>query len=277
MGAYLVGSQGRTRDAVFLGAIVTMTHTGSVVLLGLVTLFASHYILPALIAPWLEIISGVLVIGFGLNLLFQRRGVLRRWLARGGAESGEAEHAHDHVHGHSHEHGHGHAHQHSSGHEQHDHVHTAPEHTREQPAPAVTMRSLLTLGISGGLVPCPDAIAILLVAVAVNRIPFGMLLILAFSIGLALVLIGIGVAMVNGVRLIARSEALSRFATYAPVVSALVVTALGTALTVSAAKSLQFGSAVVRSAAEARRESPPTAEWRLLYIAGDASVAISCL
>ena len=69
VGAYLVGSQGRTRDAVFLGTIVTITHTGSVLLLGLITLIASHYILPALIAPWLEVISGVLVIVFGINLL----------------------------------------------------------------------------------------------------------------------------------------------------------------------------------------------------------------
>ena len=76
VGAYLVGSQGRTRDAIFLGLIVTLTHTGSVLILGLVTLFASHYILPALIVPWLEVISGLLVIGFGINLLIQRRRAL---------------------------------------------------------------------------------------------------------------------------------------------------------------------------------------------------------
>ena len=79
VGAYLVGSQGRTRDAVFLGTIVTITHTGSVLLLGLITLIASHYILPALIAPWLEVISGVLVIVFGINLLIQRRHDLTRF------------------------------------------------------------------------------------------------------------------------------------------------------------------------------------------------------
>jgi hypothetical protein len=83
VGAYLVGSHGKTRDAVFLGTIVTVTHTGTVVLLGLLTLFASHYILPALIAPWLEIISGLLVIGFGLNLLLRRRRNLVTWLQRG--------------------------------------------------------------------------------------------------------------------------------------------------------------------------------------------------
>ncbi len=254
VGAYLVGSQGRTRDAVFLGSIVTITHTGSVVLLGLITLFASHYILPALLAPWLEIISGVLVIGFGVNLLFRRGSVLRTWLRGGGANS--VSFHEDHEHEHTRPHGHGHPHQH----------HGEDGHLYGRPAQGVTMRSLLTLGISGGLVPCPDAIAILLVAVAVNRIPFGMLLILAFSIGLALVLIGIGVAMVNGVRLMARSEGLKRFGMYAPVVSAVVVTILGGALTVSAVKSLQFGTAVVQSAPAAG-----AADLRLLYIAADTT------
>jgi ABC-type nickel/cobalt efflux system permease component RcnA len=252
VGAYLVGSQGRTRDAVFLGAIVTLTHTGSVVLLGIVTLFASHYILPALIAPWLEIISGVLVIGFGLSLLFRRGGELSNWLS--GRRPAHHHDEDDRDHGHSHPHPHPHPHEHPEA------------------APQVTLRSLLALGISGGLVPCPDAIAILLVAVAVNRIPFGMLLILSFSIGLALVLIGIGIAMVKGVKLVARSEAISRFAVYAPVISAVVVTGLGAALTVSALGSLRFGTQVVQSAAQAGAAAVYDAsQARLLYIAPDST------
>ena len=99
------------------------------------------------------------------------------------------------------------------------------------------------------MVPCPDAIAILLVAVAVNRVPFGILLIISFSIGLALILIAIGIAMVKGLRLVTRSDLLSRFAVYTPVLSAVVVTGLGAALTVSAYNSLKFGSTVARSAA----------------------------
>ncbi len=245
VGAYLVGSQGRTRDAVFLGTIVTITHTGSVLLLGLITLIASHYILPALIAPWLEVISGVLVIIFGINLLIQRRHDLARFASNrtrkpaGKLSIKVADQTHDHesslLHTHSHDH---------TLTEEHDHSHP---HTHAVPANEITWKSLLTLGISGGLVPCPDAIAILLVAVAVNRIPFGMVLILAFSIGLALVLIGIGIAMVQGVRFITRSDILSRFSVYAPVASAVVVSGLGIVLTVSALNSLNFFSAASRS------------------------------
>ncbi len=299
VGAYLVGSHGSTRDAIVLGSIVTVTHTGSVVLLGLVTLLASHYILPALIAPWLEIISGVLVIGFGLNLLFRRRGDLAAWIGRRNSPpqaerpSGPSldHHVHEHTHGnpgsstHTHDGDSPHVHDHGGHFHQH-HTHELPaEDAGDLPPPAVTIRSLLALGISGGLVPCPDAIAILLVAVAVNRVPFGILLIISFSIGLALVLIAIGIAMVKGLGLITRSDMLTRFAVYTPVLSAVVVTGLGAALTVSALNSLKFGAAVAETVAgqpsssrQINSSATPTSgagllAARLLYIASDLAGA----
>jgi ABC-type nickel/cobalt efflux system permease component RcnA/Tol biopolymer transport system component len=276
VGAYLVGSQGRTRDAVFLGTIVTITHTGSVLLLGLVTLVASHYILPALIAPWLEVISGVLVIIFGINLLIQRRHDIKSFASNrtkkpaGGFSIKVADHTHDHESSLLHTHIHDHTHV-----GEHDHSHP---HAHALPANEITWKSLLTLGVSGGLVPCPDAIAILLVAVAVNRIPFGMVLILAFSIGLAFVLIAIGIAMVQGVRFITRSDILSRFSVYAPVVSAVVVSGLGIVLTVSALGSLNFFSAVSRSPASqsasvnsnSNSASFDIKHAKLLYLAPDS-------
>jgi ABC-type nickel/cobalt efflux system permease component RcnA len=245
VGAYLVGSQGRKSDAVLLGGIVTITHTGSVLGLGLFTLVASHYILPALILPWLEVISGVLVIGFGINLLLQRRRDLAlTWPSRKKTETNTA-----HVHGPEFAHDHPHSHH---AHEPHDHSHNDEphhEHAHTIAPGQVTLKSLLTLGISGGLVPCPDAIAILLVAVAINRIPFGMLLIVSFSIGLALILIAIGLAMVHGVRLIARSNWLSRVGVYAPLVSAVVVSGLGIGLTLNALNSFKFSTEVSKAPA----------------------------
>jgi ABC-type nickel/cobalt efflux system permease component RcnA/Tol biopolymer transport system component len=242
-----VGSQGRTRDAVFLGSVVTLTHTGSVIALGLLTLLASHYILPSLIAPWLEVISGLLVIGFGINLFLQRRGALSAWLAARRekqparftiqlqtAQLAGPRPAGPLSPGHSHEHAHD-ALPHTQG--AHTHSHALP------PAGQVTMKSLVTLGISGGLVPCPDAIAILLVAVALNRIPLGMLLILAFSIGLAFVLIGIGIAMVQGARLIGHNDLFNRFSLFTPLISAIVVFGLGIGLTLNALTSFNLASA----------------------------------
>jgi len=286
VGAYLVGSQGRFRDAVFLGLIVTITHTGSVLLLGLITLIASHYILPTLITPWLEVISGLLVIGFGINLFIQRRRDIPSWTTTNNQKDSQqvslkksttilpgtinTAHRHDHSLVLSQPHDH--------PHDQHGH-HT---HSHALPNNQVTWKSLLALGVSGGLVPCPDAIAILLVAVAVNRVPFGMLLIVAFSIGLALVLIGIGIAMVQGVRLISRSDLLTRFSIYAPIVSAVAVSGLGVALTISALNSFKFTSTISQSPSNQTVASntnlqtspslstPSSASIKLLYIASDS-------
>ncbi len=270
VGAYLVGSHGKIHDAVFLGAVVTVTHTGSVLLLGLFTLLASHFILPSLITPWLEILSGLLVIGFGINLLLQRR---RDFLALSKKEVGQDNVSLYETH-HSHSHSHDdHAHEHTHGESGHEHSHALPDNR-------TTWKSLLALGVSGGLVPCPDAIAILLVAVAINRIPLGMLMIVAFSIGLALVLITIGVAMVQGMRFVARSDFLNRFSVYTPVISAVVVLGLGFALTINAVNSLRFSTTVLAASgsspvasADSSTPAAPTSvvkPMRLLYIASDS-------
>src|SRR5262249_34899310 len=127
----------------------------------------------------------------------------------------------------------------------HDHPHDEKHsHTHALPSKGVTFKSLLTLGIGGGVVPRPDAIATLPVALPLNRLPLGMLLSVAFSIGLAAVLIAIGIAMVQGARLIARNDLLTRFGIYTPVISALVVLGLGTGLTISAWNSLRFAKTV---------------------------------
>jgi Tol biopolymer transport system component len=107
-------------------------------------------------------------------------------------------------------------------------------HSHEVPE-AITWRSLIALGVSGGLVPCPDAIAILLVAIAINRLLLGLALIISFSLGLAVVLIVIGLLMVNSRRLFNRMGFLDRFAPALPVVSAVIVIILGAALTWGAA------------------------------------------
>ncbi len=258
--AYLIGSRGRSRDAVFLGLVVTLTHTGSVIVLGLLTLFVSQYILPGVIAPWLEIVSGVLVIVFGVNLFLQRRQVLTdlfkkkpqpknfslktATLHQPTARFSLMQPA---IAQPSHQHGPG------------GHVHV--------PAGEITWKSLLALGVSGGIVPCPDAIAILLVAVAINRILLGMLLIVSFSVGLALVLILIGIAMVQSMRLVARSDLLNRFSRYTPLVSAVVVAGLGIGLTFNAVNALKFTSA----AAQPGQSAAPVDNASLLYLLPDSA------
>ena len=106
--AYLVGTRGTPRHAVALGATVTVTHTAGVFALGLVTLLLSQYMLPEDLYPWLNLASGLLVVGIGAS-------VLR--VAAEEARGAASHHGHDHDHGHAtgtHAtiHGHGHAHAH---------------------------------------------------------------------------------------------------------------------------------------------------------------------
>lgn len=163
--AYLVGTQGTIRQACWLGGIITFTHTISVFLLGLTMLFLSRHIFPEKIIPWLGTISGISIIVIGLGLFWNR---LMHLLGR---ESGY------HF-------GHHHHHENNSA----DHH----SHNINLPLDKTNLAGLIALGVSGGLVPCPSALVLLLSAIAIGRTAFGLLLLVAFSFGLAAVLIGIG-------------------------------------------------------------------------------------
>ncbi|HEX8423969.1 MAG TPA: hypothetical protein VF634_11185, partial [Pyrinomonadaceae bacterium] len=236
VGAYLVGSRGTAKHAAFLGLTVTITHTAGVFALGLVTLFASQYIVPERLFPILGVVSGGIVLVMGLSLF------VSRLLAALGLRS------HDHGHGdeHAHEHTHdalddAHTHDHARGHT-HDGDPTVPHshgggraHTHLPPGTdgsRVTWRSLLALGISGGLLPCPSALVVLLSAISLHRVGYGMLLVVAFSVGLAGTLTGIGLAFVYAGRFILNraGASINRLARVLPVLSALVVACLGAAL-----------------------------------------------
>jgi nickel/cobalt exporter len=182
--AYLVGSQGTMKHAFFLGLIVTATHTAGVYLLGAVTLYAARYVMPEQLYPWLGVLSGVLITGLGL-VLFARRFF------------GDADLISHHHHGdlaHA-------AHDHHHGDDLHHHPHAHPHHGIKRD---VSLRELMALGISGGIVPCPAALVVLLSAVSMQRITLGLLLIVGFSVGLAVVLIVTGILMVYARRFMAR-------------------------------------------------------------------------
>jgi ABC-type nickel/cobalt efflux system permease component RcnA len=233
---YLVGSRGTSRHALFLGLTTTVTHTLGVFALGLVTLFASQHMMPELLYPWLEVISGLLVVALGVSLFGRRlvRFVGHRKELHGHADHthGSPENEHDHVHGsHSHDHAH-------MEHEHHDHDHMHGHAHNHLPPGAdgtpVTWRSLLALGISGGLLPCPSALVVMLGAIALGRVGLGLALIVAFSLGLATVLTAIGVLFVHAGRLFerfGRAPIQGRLLGAAPVLSALVITVVGLAIT----------------------------------------------
>ncbi|HMS58306.1 MAG TPA: hypothetical protein PKA49_05570 [Tepidiformaceae bacterium] len=230
--AYLVGSKGTVRHAVALGLTVTATHTASVYVLGFATLALSAYVVPETLYLYLGVASGALVVVMGLALFAGRvRGALRRTAADDGA------HRHG-LFGRSHSHlpaAHEHDHAHEHGHDGHPHPHP---HDHGTPA-KVTWRGLFTLGVAGGLLPCPSAIVVMLAAISLGKVAFGMLLIVAFSPGLAGVLTAIGVGLVLGRRLAGRTRlsrvaahpAAARLAGALALVSALGVTVAGVGIT----------------------------------------------
>ena len=202
--AYLVGARGTVKHAIFLGGMVTLTHTVSVFFLGFTTLFLSQYVLPEKIYPVLGAISGVSIVWIGAMMLYKRAMRLR-------------------GHGHDGHHHHDHAHDHDHG----PHGHT------NVPEGDVTMGRLIALGASGGLVPCPSALVLLLSSIALGRVGLGMILLISFSAGLAVVLMSIGILVLYAKHLLPDSEKAARHPAFRliPVFSAAVVMCIGLVMT----------------------------------------------
>ena len=166
VGAYLVGSRGTPQAALWLGLTTTVTHTLAIFILGITTLLASHYIDLDQIYPILGVVSGVAICLVGLRLLAMRL-----------------------------KDGHHHHHDHHSHSEHHHHHH---DDSPTDDSPTADWSSILAIGISGGLVPCPSALVLLLSAIALHQIAYGLVLIGGFSLGLASVLTSLGLAAVYG-------------------------------------------------------------------------------
>jgi nickel/cobalt transporter (NicO) family protein len=193
--AYLVGSRGTPLHAALLGLIVTATHTVGVFTLGLVTLSLSQFVVPDRLYPWLNLVSGLLVVGVGAAVFWSR---IRHRLAYARA--------------HHYDHGHYHHHRHAD----------------------LSWRSLVGVGVSGGLLPCPSALVVLLAAISLHRVAFGLLLIVAFSAGLALSITGVGLLAVLAKRAFGRVGFDGRIVGLLPAVSALVILVAGVAMTARA-------------------------------------------
>ena len=224
VGAYLVGSRSKVHHALFLGLTVTLTHTIGIFALGLVTLGTSQFVLTEELYPWLNVISGVLVTGIGLNLFIRRSHISQVF------QKQVLEHQHNHDHEHHHDHNHTH------GHDHHDHSHNLG-HSHLPPgadgAP-ITWSSILALGISGGLLPCPSALVVLLSAIALGRIGFGLALVSAFSLGLAAVLTAIGLTLVYAKDWFERLPLQASQSRLFPAMSALFMTLIGLGITTKA-------------------------------------------
>lgn len=320
MAAYLVGTSGRTADAVLLGVIVSLMHTGSVLVLGLALLQLNRYGAIERIYPVLTVVSGLIVVGFGAVLLRRRLRSLRatkhrhahgedhshgQGLSHGeGHSHGEGlSQGHSHGEGHGHEdhshsegyshgegHDHGEGHSHSEGHrhedgtrregnahedhshedetrrvghahedhvhedetpreglsqhvhapgahdqESHGHHHGPGGHTHELPegTKPLSRRGLVLLATSGGLLPSPSAVLVVVAGFAAGRVVLSLSLVLAFSVGLAATLSAVGIALVLGRRVLERRKHAGAIVRALPVAGAAALMTVGAVLLTS--------------------------------------------
>jgi ABC-type nickel/cobalt efflux system permease component RcnA len=224
--AYLVGSRGTARHAFLLGLIVTVAHTAGVFALGAITLYASRYIVPEHLYPWLGALSGVTIAVVGCYMLLRR--------LTGTASD------HSHVPGAS------------GGHftfwkrPANRAIEGNPTQSDANPKQSVSLTQLVTLGITGGIIPCPAALIVLLSAFALHRIGLGFFLIVAFSLGLAGVLIGFGMLMVYARRFMAHLAFDGPFARrWLPAASAAFIAVLGLMLAVQSLHSAHLDAGLL--------------------------------
>jgi nickel/cobalt transporter (NicO) family protein len=205
----LVGARATPRQALILATALTVAHTAGVLALGIVVLFATKWIVPEQVYPWITLASGMIVTLLGARALTRE---IRRRLPF----------AHAHVHYHPHAHPH-----------RHEHVHVADEHHHGEHAHAIpgtaplTFRNAVIAATSGNIAPCPAALVVLLTAITLQQIGYGLALIVAFSIGLASVLTVLGIAVVRGAAWLVARPGFERFARVAPLVTAFVIAAVG--------------------------------------------------
>ena len=273
--AYMIGTRGRAWDGMLLGVIVTVTHTFSVILLGIVAKILSKTYSEETLHNWLGLVSAAIILAVGIWMLRQRlsgkSGHTHIHLF-GKGHSHEHHHPHTHPHSHDHDdhhehtshhnHDHNHSHDHDDHHDHHHHSPNSPDHSHEHEHHHPHTHShehdryhehshdsheqieeehshtdhiqekknpweLFMLGISGGIIPCPAAIATLLAAIAAGKIAQGLSVTLFFSLGLGAVMMTIGVVLSQAGRLTGKISENLDFARRMGIVSALLIIGIG--------------------------------------------------
>jgi nickel/cobalt exporter len=193
-----------------LGLSAAIGHTIVVWALAIIGLLLGEQYIVEQAEPWLMLLSGVLVLMLGARMMW------RLWTH--GGHGHPHNHDHHHVHGHSHEHHHGDSRQ--------------PHHAGD----------IIWFGFTGGLLPCPSAIAVLLVCLHLKQFALGVAMVAAFSIGLAVTLVTIGVAASWGAKKVhATYPGLDKWAGRLPYFSAGIVTVIGVVMTAFGANTIIAG------------------------------------
>ncbi|OGW37071.1 MAG: hypothetical protein A2Y97_01670 [Nitrospirae bacterium RBG_13_39_12] len=222
--AYLVGSRGRNLDALILGLVVTFTHSFSIIILAVVAKFTSRYFSDQVLHTYLGIVASIIILGIGLWMLKTRWAVLRntsRLLHNSSSDNPRIQKDHRHKHLHPDK---DNTHRNIFISHNHDRQNSIHNHSNDK---QLSLSGLILLGVSGGIVPCPAALAILLASASVGDISKGLALVIIFSIGLALSLVTIGLIVVNSVKIANRFTNTEKIAPKISFLSAGIVTMVG--------------------------------------------------
>ncbi|WP_052283838.1 nickel/cobalt efflux protein RcnA [Kluyvera genomosp. 1] len=206
MAAFIVAIRGTLKQAVLLGLAATLSHTAVVWIIAMAGMWFGRGWDAQTAEPWFQLLSGLIIIAIALWMLW------RTWReTRGVHDHDHGDHHHDHSHHHhsNHDHHHdGHQHDHEHHHaalvdvdwqDAHQRAH-AEEINRRFTGQEVTTGQIMLFGLTGGLIPCPASITILLICLQLKHVALGATLVLSFSIGLALTLVASGAIAAIGLK-----------------------------------------------------------------------------
>ncbi len=238
MAAFIVAVRGTVAQAVLLGLSATVSHTAIVWIVALTGLYLGSRWDTEASEPYLQVASGVLILAVAAWMMW-RTWSGRRAIVADEAHSHGHDHAHDHSHDHDHRHGDGHSHAASSQQDEllvlddaaftdaHEREH-AEDIKRRFSNRHVTTGQIVVFGLTGGLIPCPASITVLLLCLQLKQITLGAALVLCFSIGLALTMVLVGAAAALGVRHVSsRWSGFEEIAAKAPYLSGALISAVG--------------------------------------------------
>ncbi|ELR1437363.1 nickel/cobalt efflux protein RcnA [Salmonella enterica] len=226
MAAFIIAIKGTVKQAVMLGLAATLSHTAIVWLIALGGMYLSRAFTAQSVEPWLQLISAIIILSTACWMFWRTWRGEQQWLA------GNHHHDHDHYHDHDHDHDH-HGHIHPEGatskayQDAHERAHAA-DIQRRFDGQTVTNGQILLFGLTGGLIPCPAAITVLLICIQLKAFTLGATMVLSFSLGLALTLVTVGVGAAISVQQAAkRWSGFSTLARRAPYFSSILIGLVG--------------------------------------------------
>lgn len=236
MAAFIVAVRGTLKQAVLLGLAATVSHTAVVWLVAMAGLWFGRGWDAQTSEPWFQLISGILIVLIACWML------RRTWL-ESRTHQRDRDHNHNHNHNHNHDHDHDHHHAHHHPHQHHPHAHPlvataewqdahqrahAEEINRRFNGQRVTTGQIVLFGLTGGLIPCPASITVLLICLQLKKVSLGATLVMSFSVGLALTLVASGAIAALSLKHVAnRWPGLNDLSRKAPWVSGALIIVVG--------------------------------------------------